>query len=238
MKIIKNKEKDGKYFLYSFDLNQCYRSNNCPPGRIILYTLAKSDEIPVERILIDYWGDIHSGITRDTYSPKLFKMQYPSFESFYNETMETDAGPWMIRLTDGTMISGENGTIINVQAESDVTNFTKLLMRVENATYELQEYPAVVIDYLCNIEGMSLKSSVQAAARLSSYPELYREFCGCLQTGKFIAADNPIRIEGYTAEQLIKELGLHPVGAYKTLADLWDDQSGTLELIKKGIARK
>ena len=60
MKIIKNKERDGKYYLYTFDLDKSYHSDNCPPGLLILYALVNSDDIPIERILIDHWGDIHS----------------------------------------------------------------------------------------------------------------------------------------------------------------------------------
>lgn len=59
-----------------------------------------------------------------------------------------------------------------------------------------------------------------------------------LQSGEFVPADKPVKIQGYTAERLIEELGLHPIGAYKTLADLCDDPSGTLELIKRGIIKK
>ena len=64
------------------------------------------------------------------------------------------------------------------------------------------------------------------------------EVYGCLQSGEFVPADKPVKIQGYTAERLIEELGLHPIGAYKTLADFCDDSSGTLELIEKGIIKK
>ena len=238
MKIIKNKGKDGKYTFCSFEFNECYRPGDCPSGTVILYTLAKNQEIQIKRILIDYWSDIHSGVTRDTYSPKLFGMAYPSFESFRKEMENAQSGPWLIILTDGTTLSGRNGTVINVRTESNITRLTKLLMRAEDMTYELHGYPPFLIRYLCDMERMSVKTSVLALERLSAYPELYREFCGCLQSREFVSADKPVKIQGYTAERLIEELGLHPIGAYKTLAALCDDPSGTLELIKRGIIKK
>ena len=238
MKIIKGKEKDGKYTFCSFEFNECYRPENCTPGIVILYTLAKNREIQIKRILIDYWSDIHSGVTEDTYSPKLFGMTYPSFESFRKEMENAQPGPWLIILMDGTTLGGRSGPIINVRTENNVTELTRLLMRAEDMTYELHGYPSFLIRYLCDMERMSVKTSVLALERLSAYPELYREFCGCLQSGEFVPADQPVKIQGYTADRLIKELDLHPIGAYKTLADFCDDSSGILELIKKGITKK
>lgn len=238
MRIIKNQKEDGKYTRVSLDLNECYRPGNCLPGIVILYTLAKNQEIQIKKILIDYWSDIHSGVTGGTYTPKLFGVTYPSFESFRKEMENVQPGPWLIILMDGTTFSGRDGTVINVRTENNVTELTRLLMRAEDMTYELHGYPSFLIRYLCDKEGMSVKTSVLAIERLSSYPELYREFCGCLQPGEFVPADKPVKIQGYTAERLIEELGFHPIGAYKTLADLCDDPFGTLELIKKGVTKK
>lgn len=64
------------------------------------------------------------------------------------------------------------------------------------------------------------------------------EACSCLQSVEFVPADKSVKIQGYTAERLIEELGLLPIRAYKTLADLCDDSFGTSELIKKEITKK
>lgn len=36
-----------------------------------------------------------------------------------------------------------------------------------------------------------------------------------LQSGEFVPADKPVKIQGYTAERLIEELVLHTVVTYK-----------------------
>lgn len=61
MKNLKNRVREGNYFLYSFDLDQCYHPENCPPGYLVLYTIVKCDNLPIERILLNHWGDIHAG---------------------------------------------------------------------------------------------------------------------------------------------------------------------------------
>lgn len=238
MKILKNRERDGNYFLYSFDLDQCYRSETCLLGYLILYTLAQSNDIPIDHIIIDRWGDIHGGRLRDTYSRKLFERQFPSFEEFCKETKRPDMGSWLIRLSDGTSISGETSSVITIFAENDMINFIKLFTKVEDATYTLHEYPVPIIDYLREKEKMTMRSSVQMLAYIASQHDLYEEFCRCVQSGEYIAADDPIQIAGYTAERLIKETGLHPVGAYSTLVGLMNNPSDTLELIKRGIVWK
>ena len=238
MKILKNKERDGNYYLYSFDLDQCCQSESCLPGYLILYTLVKSDDIPSDHIIIDHWGDIHNGRVRDTYSRKLFERKFPSFEPFCKETKRPDMGPWLIRLSDGTSISGEASSVITVLAENDVINFAKLFIKVEDATYSLHEYPVPLVDYLREKENMTLRSSVQMLSHISSQPNIYEEFCRCLQSGEYIPVENPVQIEGYTAERLITDMGLHPVGAYSTLVDLISDPTETLRLIKRGIIRK
>ena len=47
-----------------------------------------------------------------------------------------------------------------------------------------------------------------------------------------------VRIRTEKERKEMKELGLHPAGAYNMLADMLEDQDGTLTIMKKGIRRK
>ena len=85
---------------------------------------------------------------------------------------------------------------------------------------------------------MSLKSAVRILDRLSAHKDILDEFCGCVRSGEYIPCADPVSAGGYTAEKLMKELGLHPAGAYNMLADMLEDQDGTLTMIKKVIRRK
>ena len=238
MKIVKSKERDGKDFLYSFDLDKCFYPQDCRPGFLILYTLVTGDDFPTERIIIDHWGDIHGGRVRDTYSRKLFMKRFPTFREFCQEQNQSDMGPWMISLLDGTTVSGEADTVIKVRAQSDAINFTRLFLGVEDATYSMSEFPSAVLGYLQNREGTTLRSAVQILSRLGSHPDLYNEFCGSVQSGAYVAAEHPIVVEGFTAERLVTEKGYRPAGAYNTLADLMEDPKKTLALIERGFVRK
>ena len=238
MKILKNKVRDGNCFLYSFDLDQCYHPKSYPAGLLILYTIARCDSIPVDGILFDRWGDIHDGGVRETYSRGLFAKKFPSFEKFCSRINDTDVGPWLVKLDDGTSISGETDSAVTVFAENDTVHFARLFAGIEDDTYAFHEYPESLVQYLQKKEKITLRSSVQILEHISSRPDIYREFYHCVQSGEYVAADIPVKVEGYTAWQLVSEAGLHPVGAYSTLVDLLNDPRRTNELIKNGFVRK
>ena len=135
MKNLKNRVREGNYFLYSFDLDQCYHPENCPPGYLVLYTIVKCDALPIEHILLDHWGDIHGGSIREIYSQGSFTKKFPSFKKFCQETKSMDMGPWLVKLTDGTSISGETDSIVTIFAKNETDHFAKIFTWIENDTF-------------------------------------------------------------------------------------------------------
>ena len=119
-------EKDKKVeevFAYTFE---------CRDGYMILYALAATDGIPIERIRIDYWGDIHDGETSEVYSRVLFLREYPEFQDFAGSAYARDRGPWIITLKDGSTISGGEGPVVRIRTGPDRDTVTELLALIKD----------------------------------------------------------------------------------------------------------
>jgi hypothetical protein len=97
----------------------------------------------------------------------------------------------------------------------------------------------IIIDYLINEEKMTEKVAAQMYRGFESYPDIMAEFTNWILNGKFPPDDNqPITIEGYTAEMLAQTTYLRPVGAYNYLMYLRKNPKEALENLKKGLPRK
>lgn len=234
MRIIEEKQEKRENVITAV-MDKCCRTEY-PSGLIILYAAGTDDELPTERILIDKWTDIHNGDTRDVFTKKLLRLAYPSVEEFCKKYSNTAA--WMIRFQDGMIVSGRTGAIVRIRTEKERKEVIKILMKIEDGTYRFHDYPKYAVSYLTEKEKVSLKSAVRILDRLSAHKDILDEFCGCVRSGEYIPCADPVSAGGYTAEKLMKELGLHPAGAYNMLADMLEDQDGTLSMIEKGIRRK
>ena len=120
-------EKDEEVFEYAFDGSDGYR---------ILYALATTDGIPIERIYVDHWSDIHSGVTEDVYSKVLFQRSYPTLNDFLDSDYDHDRGVWLIKLEDGSTISGEKWSAVRVRTRSGrdtIMGFLELIKDKDHA---------------------------------------------------------------------------------------------------------
>lgn len=167
---------------------------------------------------------------------KLLRLAYPTVEKFCKKY--SNAAAWMIKFRDGMTVTGWTGAIVRIRTEKERKEIIKMLMKIEDGTYRFHSYPEYAVCYLTEKEKVSLKSAVRILDRLSAHKDILNEFCGCVRSGEYIQCADPVSAGGYTAERLMKELGLRPAGAYNTLADILEDQDGTFNQIKKGIRRK
>ena len=69
------------------------------------------------------------------------------------------------------------------------------------------------------------------------HPDIYQEY---IAGGKDGAAghSNPVTVEGYTAERIMQEVKLHPIGAYLMLVKLRKDPEKAKKTLARGIVRK
>ena len=234
MRIIEEKQEKRENVITAV-MDKCCRTEY-PSGLLILYAIGTDDSLPTERIRIDKWTDIHSGDIDDVFTKKLLRSAYPSVEEFCKKYSNTAA--WMIKFRDGMTVSGRTEAIVRIRTEKERKEVVKILMKIEDRTYRFHDYPKHAVSYLTEKEKVSLKSAVRILDRLSVHKDILDEFCGCVYSGEYIQCADPVSAGGYTAERLMKELGLRPAGAYNTLADILKDQDGTFNQIKKGIRRK
>lgn len=120
---MKKDEKVEEAFAYTFE---------CRDGHMILYALAVTDGIPIERIRIDHWGDIHDGETSEVYSRVLFLREYPTLHDFVRSANAHDRGPWIITLKDGSMFSGGKGPVVQVRTGSGRDTVMELLALIKD----------------------------------------------------------------------------------------------------------
>lgn len=104
---------------------------------MILYTLAATDGIPIERIRIDHWSDIHDGEMSEVYSRVLFLREYPAFQDFAGSAHARDRGPCIITLKDGSTISGGKGPVIRIRTGPGRDTVMELLALIKDRDHAL-----------------------------------------------------------------------------------------------------
>lgn len=237
MKII-NREKSGGYYFTAYEMNQIFSVENCPAGLLLLYTILDRSGLPIEEIVLDYFTDIHSENGRQIYNKTEFLQEYPSLETLCRKSDIEKMGPWTVELENGAVINGELGRKIRIMYEDECTNYNKVFLNIENETYHYNMCPGELMEYLEKVEQMSEPLAVEVLQGLEEYEDLYQEFSSCIKDGRYVFPENPIAVEGYTAERLMKEVGFHPIGAYRSLVWLRKDPQKELKKIEKGLIWK
>ena len=237
MKII-NREKSGDYYFTVYEMDQSFSVNGCPEGLLLLYTIVDRSGLSIDEIVLDYFTDIHSENSKQIYSKTEFLQEYPSLETFYRKSDIEKLAPWTVELENGDVINGELGRKIRIMYEDESTNYNKVFLNIENETYYYNMCPSELMEYLEKVEQMSEPLAVEVLQGLEEYEDIYQEFFSCIKDGRYVPSENPIVVEGYTAERLIEEVGFHPIGAYRSLVWLRKDPQKELEKIKKGLIWK
>lgn len=237
MKII-NREKSGDYYFTVYEMDQSFSVNGCPEGLLLLYTIVDRSGLSIDEIVLDYFTDIHSENSKQIYSKTDFLQEYPSLETFCRKSDIEKLAPWTVELENGDVINGELGRKIRIMYEDESTNYNKVFLNIENETYYYNMCPSELMEYLEKVEQMSEPLAVEVLQGLEEYEDIYQEFFSCIKDGRYVPSENPIVVEGYTAERLIEEVGFHPIGAYRSLVWLRKDPQKELEKIKKGLIWK
>ena len=91
-----------------------------------------------------------------------------------------------------------------------------------------------IIEYL-KAEGRTDVVANKLYDKVSTFPDIFEEFVYWLDHGEF-KQDDPITIDGYTAQNLYENTYLAPIGAFNMLTDLRrTDHDEVLQDLKDGM---
>ena len=89
-------------------------------------------------------------------------------------------------------------------------------------------------EYLSN-GGKNSPKAVQALYdKIASHPDVFDEFLYWFENKKF-KQNNPITIDGYTAQNLFENFNLREIGAFAMLVSLRTNHDQMIECLKTGL---
>ena len=237
MIIQKKNEKKRTGYLSVFDLNQSLPRPDGQAGAEILFAIIEKESIPISRITLEYEKDIHGGYGKEHFSRQGFLQKYASCDCFRQSGRLQALEIWEIELSEGSLLIGNMGSVVKVLSENEAMDFTRFFTNIEEDTFRYHSFPQQLADDLIQKEGMNLRRAVESLQKLSEYPDIYQEY---IAGGKDGAAghSNPVTVEGYTAERIMQEVKLHPIGAYLMLVKLRKDPEKAKKTLARGIVRK
>ncbi len=94
-----------------------------------------------------------------------------------------------------------------------------------------------IFEFLVEKENQTPKLASQMCDKFEKHSDIMRELYQYIQTGKFVS-DDPVTVEGYTAEMLEASTYLKPVGAFNYLIYLRNKPEIALDKLKKGLPLK
>lgn len=95
----------------------------------------------------------------------------------------------------------------------------------------------VIIEYFIKDLECSEEVANTIFERLSSQKDIYAEFKYWFKNKTFLV-DNPIEIDGYTAQSLFEQFDIMEIGAFNLMVSLRLEHDDTLEYIKQGLPKK
>lgn len=94
-----------------------------------------------------------------------------------------------------------------------------------------------VYQYLMENENVTEKVANMMCDKFEKHPDIMSELVSYIQNETF-PQENPISVQGYTAEQIESTTYLKPVGAYNYLIYLRNKPETALENLKKGLPKR
>lgn len=93
--------------------------------------------------------------------------------------------------------------------------------------------------YIRNQFNLSEKVATNMIKNLSPYYDIMKEMQFTYRTGRMVGdKENPVRVEGYSAKDLLETGKLSPLGAYNYLVYLREEPKKALADLKAGLPRK
>lgn len=93
-----------------------------------------------------------------------------------------------------------------------------------------------IVNYFVNDLECSEEVANEMYERLSSQDDIYKEFEYWFKNKTFLN-DNPIEIDGYTAQNLFEQFDIMEIGAFNLMISLRLEHDDTLEYIKQGLPK-
>lgn len=231
------------YKAEEYDLNDIYSKDLENKGLIICYLLAtetslitielkpKNEEIGVP---LEWYR---------RYDQNSFKEKFSSLYEFLIEFDYDDFETWHLKVLYKNVeveIGGKRGsTIIRLTSDEKYQlNILPLLYEVETKSYDYNDCDKTIMKLLKEQYKQTTKRAVLTIKKLLRHQDIYDEFVkrSFLDVNEKI--DNPITVQGFTAEQLHNNFPLSILGSYNYLIFLREKPEDALDKLKQGLPRK
>ena len=177
------------------------------------------------------------------YNQSTFNSAFSSLEDFLNAFDRDDFDVWSLDIFHENIKVGIGGdrTSFNIRVvydEKDNVNILPFLYEIETKSYDYNDYDKTVMKLLKDQYKQTTKRAVLTIEKLMRHQDIYDEFV----KRSFLAVnekiDNPITVQGFTAEQLHNNFPLSILGSYNYLIFLREKPEEALEKLKQGLPRK
>lgn len=146
-------------------------------------------------------------------------------------------GVWKYVETDG-----DRGYVFDLKcfnAEEDATEYAKAILKKKYLSLQGNSKEEMLCRFIQQRFRYSEKRAKIMIDQMRPYDDIFDEFFNYARVGKYCKKDK-IKTEvcGYTAERLISEYNLSPLGAYNFLVYLKEKPENALKDLKAGLPRK
>lgn len=146
-------------------------------------------------------------------------------------------GEWEYVETDG-----DRGYVFDLKCfdtEEDATEYARETLNKKYLALNGNSKEEMLCRFIQQKFGCSEKRAKTMVDQLIPYADIFAEFFNYARVGKYCKKDkSKTEVCGYTAERLIAEYNLSPLGAYNFLVYLREDPEHALKDLKAGLSRK
>ena len=208
-RIVNNSNRNARLsYTESYDLNNMYRNQkNIPPGLLLLFIVASSDELIFNAMLAEV--DDEKGYAELKVRERYFDEYFSDIKTLVSVFTSSGMKKWEIDCV-------HNGTNITISGWIDETVVTvrypiglkidpyHFFLDIERQTYEYHDYDSYLVKNIRNFFLKDQKEALQILDQMSMAPDILKEFSGCFTEGrfKFPTKKDAINIEGFTAEDI------------------------------------
>lgn len=146
-------------------------------------------------------------------------------------------GVWKYVETDG-----DRGYVFDLKCfdtEEDATEYAKEILNKKYLALQGNSKEEMLCRFIQQRFGYSEKRARIMVGQMSPYADIIDEFFNYARVGKYCKKDKTkTEVCGYTAERLITEYNLSPLGAYNFLVYLREEPENALKDLSTGLPRK
>lgn len=113
-----------------------------------------------------------------------------------------------------------------------------LMYEIEEDSYYYHTFDKAIVKELKRCYNLSQMNAVKTMDKLHKYPDIMEEFIEGLHYEPFVFPEtNPVKVEGYTAEELFNNYPLSELGAYNYLVYLRDKPEEAKSYLAQGLPK-